>query len=123
MNFPGLDLAWTYGHHAGHALRLMRTWSLAETRAGVDRGEKILVVATTALGDSLLTTPLIETLSQRLGRERVSLLVKAPYAELYEQDPRLHRVFTVRGKYRWAGLQEKLAEDPHRIALIANLTE
>lgn len=123
MNFPGLDLAWTYGHHAGHALRLMRTWSLAETRAGVDRGEKILVVATTALGDSLLTTPLVETLSERLGRERVSLLVKAPYAGLYEKDPRVANVFTVRGKYRWGGLRDKLEDDPHRIALIANMTE
>ena len=49
MNFPGLDLAWTYGHHAGHALRIVRTWSLVETRAAVERKEKILVVATTAL--------------------------------------------------------------------------
>jgi ADP-heptose:LPS heptosyltransferase len=123
MNCPGLDFAWTYGHHAGHALRLMRTWSLAETRAAIEKNEKVLVVATTALGDSLLTTPLVETLSERLGRERVSLLVKAPYAQLYEKDPRLHQVLTVRGKFRWSGLKEKLEDDPHRIALIANMTE
>ena len=83
----------------------------------------MLVVVTTALGDSILTTPLVETLCERLGRDRVSMLVKTPYAELYQPDPRLHRVFSVRGKYRWGCLQEKLADDPHRIALIANTTE
>ncbi len=123
MNFPGLDPLWSFGHHAGHALGLTRTWSLSETRAALERGERILVVATTALGDSVLTTPLIGTLSQRLDPDRVSLLVKTPYAALYEHDPRLYQVFSVRGKYRWAGLREKLAADPHRIALLANMTE
>ena len=123
MNFPGLDPAWTLAHHAGHAVGLLRTWSLPETREALDRGEKVLVVATTALGDSILTTPLIETLSERLGHERVSLFVKKRYIELYENDPRLHRVFSVRGKYRWGGLWEKLDSDPHRIALLANMTE
>jgi ADP-heptose:LPS heptosyltransferase len=123
MNFPGLDPAWTWYHHAARAFGLIRPWKLSRAQEGVAGDAKILVVATTALGDSLLTTPLIETLSQRLGPERVSLLVKAPYAELYGEDPRLHRVFTVRGKYRWAGIHERLAEDPHKIALIANMTE
>ncbi len=123
MNFPGLDPAYTLAHHAGHALRLIKTWSLPETRAALEQGEKVLVVATTALGDSILTTPLVESLSTHLGRERVSMLVKNPYAGLYQADPRLHRVFYVRGKYRWGGLQEKLESDPHGIALISNLTE
>jgi len=123
MNFPGLDPAYTVAHHAAHLSRLIKTWSLPETRAALDQGEKVLVVATTALGDSILTTPLIETLSASLGRDRVSLLVKTPYIELYQSDPRLHRVFSVRGKYRWGGLREKLDSDPHRIALLANMTE
>ena len=123
MNFPGLDPLWSGVHHAGHALGLIRPWSLEESRAKVAAGEKVLVVATTALGDSLLTTPLIETLAHHLGRERVSLLVKTPYAELYQDDPRLHRVFTVRGKFRWEGLRDQLRADPHRIALLANITE
>lgn len=123
MNFPGLDPAYTLAHQVAHALRLIKTWSLAETRAALDQGAKVLVVASTALGDSILTTPLIETLSTRLGPERVSLLVKTPYLELYQSDPRLHRVLCVRGKYRWGGLQQKLDSDPHRIALLANMTE
>jgi len=123
MNFPGLDPAYTLAHHAGHAVGLIKTWSLPETRAALEQGEKVLVVASTALGDSILTTPLIQSLSAGLGADRVSLLVKTPYAELYKPDPRLHRVFSVRGKYRWGSLQEKLAADPHRIALLANMTE
>jgi ADP-heptose:LPS heptosyltransferase len=123
MNFPGLDPVWSGFHRALHRLGVRPTWSLEACRAALDRGEKVLVVATTALGDSLLTTPLIETLSRRLGRERVSLLVKAPYADLYRDDPRLHRVFTVRGKYRWDGLIARLQADPHRLALLANFTE
>jgi ADP-heptose:LPS heptosyltransferase len=123
VNFPGLDPLWTFTHHAGHALHLIDTWSLEETRAALESGEKVLVVATTALGDSLLTLPLVQTLSERLGRERVSMLVKTPFAELYQDDPRLHHVFTVRGKFRWSALEEKLESDPHSIALLSNMTE
>ena len=90
---------------------------------GLQENEKVLVVATTALGDSLLTLPLIETLATHLGPDRVSLLVKARYAELYQDDPRIGRVFTVRGKYRWKKLRSELKAVPHRIALLANLTE
>ena len=123
MNFPGLDPAYTLAHYAGHAFRLIETWSLPETRAALEGEEKVLVVATTALGDSILTVPLIQTLSASLGPDRVSMLVKTPYVELYQRDPRLHRVFSVRGKYRWGSLREKLAADPHRIAMLANMTE
>ena len=123
MNFPGLDFAWSGSHHLGHALGIIRPWTLEQARTGIARGEKVLVVASTALGDSLLTTPLVESLAHHLGRERVSLLVKAPYADLYRDDPRLHRVFTVRGKYRWDDLRTELSKEPHRIALLCNLTE
>jgi ADP-heptose:LPS heptosyltransferase len=123
MNFPGLDPAWSLFHHAAHGAGLLRTWPLAEIRRQLRGNERVLVVATTALGDSLLTLPLIETLSRQIGSRRVSLLVKAPYAELYRNDPRVARVFTVRGKYRWKKLRAELTADPHRIALLANLTE
>jgi heptosyltransferase-2/heptosyltransferase-3 len=123
MNFPGLDPLWRGGHRTLHRLGLLPTWRLDDMRTVLDRGERVLVVATTALGDSLLATPLIETLSRALGRDRVSFLVREPYAPLYRDDPRLRRVFTVRGKYRWAGLRRELARDPHGIALLANLTE
>jgi ADP-heptose:LPS heptosyltransferase len=123
MNFPGLDPAYSLGHHAAHLLRVVKTWSLDECRAALAKGDKVLVVATTALGDSILTTPLYESLAAKLGHDRVSLLVKAPYTELYETDPRLHKVFYVRGKFRWGSLEERLSFDPHTVALLANMTE
>ena len=123
MNFPGLDPAWTTAHHTAHFLGLTPTWTLEETRQPIADGAKVLVVATTALGDSLLTTPLIGALSATLGSARVSLLVKRPFAEIYRDDPRLGRVFTVRGKFRWDHLQDRLRADPHAVALLANMTE
>jgi ADP-heptose:LPS heptosyltransferase len=123
MNFPGLDPLWSGLHHAGHSLGLIRPWSLEEMRARLGENEKVLVVATTALGDSLLATPLIETLSRHLGPDRVSFLLREPYLDLYEGDPRIHRLFSVRGKYRWDGLRRELKADPHRIALLSNITE
>lgn len=123
MNFPGLDPAWSGWHRGARALGLIRPWNLDQARVALASGGKVLVVASTALGDSVLTTPLLETLAHHLGRDRVSLLVKAPYADLYRGDPRLHRVFTVRGKYRWDGLPGELRADPHGIALLSNLTE
>lgn len=123
MNFPGLDFTWAGTHHLAKGLGIIRPWSIDRARAELAKDAKVLVVASTALGDSLLTTPLVETLSHHLGRDRVSLLVRAPYADLYREDPRLHRVFTVRGKYRWDHLAGDLRGDPHRIALLANLTE
>jgi ADP-heptose:LPS heptosyltransferase len=123
MNFPGLDPAWSGAHHAARALRFIGTWSIDEVRAQLAKDEKVLVVASTALGDSLLTTPLLSTLASHLGRERVSFLVKEPFAGLYQNDPRLHRVFTLAGKFRWGNLRDELQKDPHRIALLANFTE
>lgn len=123
MNFPGLDPLWSGAHRAAHQLGFLPTFSLEQCQTALGQGARVLVVAPTALGDSLLTTPLIETLAQRLGPDRVSLLVKEPYADLYRHDPRLHRLLTVRGKYRWQNLRKKLAADPHRVALIANTTE
>lgn len=123
MNFPGLDPLWSGLHHAAHRLGLIRPWSLEEIQRRLGAKEKVLVVATTALGDSLLATPLLATLAHHLGPDRVSFLIKEPYRDLYEGDPRLHRLFSVRGKYRWDGLRARLRADPHRIALLSNLTE
>jgi ADP-heptose:LPS heptosyltransferase len=123
MNFPGLDPLWSGLHHAAHGLGLIRPWPIEEIRARLRQGEKVLVVVTTALGDSLLTMPLLETLSRHLGPERVALLVREPYVDLYRDDPRAHRVFSVRGKYRWNHLRRELKADPHRIALLSNITE
>lgn len=126
MNFPGLDPAWCGIHRALYKSYVLRPWTLSHCRAAIAAGDSVLVVATTALGDTLLCTPLLQTLAETLGPERVGFLVRTPYAKLYENDPRLGGLYTVGGKYRgFCQLKHKLNKTgrPPRIALIANCTE
>lgn len=126
MNFPGLDPAWSGLHRLLKNTTLVRPWTLSHCRAGIAAGDSVLVVATTALGDTILTTPLIQTLSDALGPQRVHVLVRRPYASLYMHDPRIGYLHIVDGKYRgfprlWRSLK-KSGRRP-RIALVANCTE
>ncbi len=124
MNFPGLDPAWILSHRALHGAGLIRPWDLEACRDEIKRGAKVLVVASTALGDTVLCTPLLHALSENLGSDRAGFLVKKPYRELYANDPALGEVFTVAGKYRgWAGMRRKILDGGYRIACIANTTE
>lgn len=52
----------------------------------------ILLVRFSAMGDTLLTTPLIRALRQRHPEARITLLTKAMYAPLFEHNPRLNQV-------------------------------
>jgi heptosyltransferase-3 len=105
-------------------LGFLKTWNLDQARVEFEHGAGVLVVASTALGDSLLTTPLISALAGRLGRERVGILVKRGCEGLYEGDPRIGRVFTVAGKHRGCRtLSRELQKSPYKIALMANFTE
>ncbi len=124
MNFPGLDLFWQWSHHTAHFGGLIQTWNLDECKQALRDEAKVLVVANTALGDSILCTPLIKALSKHLGKERVGFLVKDPYRSLYENSPWIGRVYSTRGKYRGLKrLRDELASKNFRIALIANCTE
>lgn len=126
MNFPGLDPAWSGIHRTLFNLRLLRPWTISHCRASLAAGDSVLVVATTALGDTILCTPLIQALSEELGPKRVSFLVREPYAKLFENDPRLGGVYTVGGKFRgFCRLRHKLNATGRtpRIALVANCTE
>ena len=124
MNFPGLDPPGAGCITPRMALGLIRTWSLAETRAALRRGEKVLVVATTALGDSLLTTPLIETLSQHLGpRARFAAGQGALRRALPGRSAGAPRLFRARKISLEQICARELTADPHRIALLANMTE
>lgn len=124
MNFPGLELGWNTTHRALHTAGLIHPWDLEQTRSAIERGARVLVVASTALGDSLLCTPLLKTLGEKLGPDRVGFLVRKPFAELYEQTPWIGNVFTSRGKFRGLGdLKSQLQPANYEIALIANCTE
>jgi ADP-heptose:LPS heptosyltransferase len=124
MNFPGLQPAWNTSHRLMHSGGLIHPWSLNEARSALDHGAHLLVVASTALGDSLLCTPLLQTLAERLSSSRVHFLVREAYAELYRDTPWIGRVLTSRGKFRGFGsIRCALKNQPCTIALIANCTE
>ncbi len=124
MNFPGLDPAWKGFHGLLRASGVIRPWDLDECRRALEMGDGVLVVASTALGDSILCTPLLQSMSAAIGAGRVAFLVKEPYAGLYEGSPYAGHVCTVRGKYRGLlGLRESLCERRFRVALVANMTE
>lgn len=127
MNFPGLEPAWNTWQRTRRLLGIAPTWSLKQCREALaDPQTGVIVVASTALGDTVLCTPLLDLLSRELGPERVTFLVREPYLPLYEEDPRLQRAFSVRGKFR--GLMEisdhlEVLKPSAKIALVANASE
>jgi ADP-heptose:LPS heptosyltransferase len=124
MNFPGLDFTWQSTHHAAHKLGIIRTWDLPQCQQALHSQAKVLVVANTALGDTILCTPLLKALSNHLGAQRVGFLVKKPYRALYQHAPWIESVYSTPGKYRGLNkLRQTLAHKNYRIALIANCTE
>ena len=124
MNFPGLEFVWNSAHRALRSGGVIQPWNLEETRAALERGARVLVVAPTALGDSILCTPLLRTLGDALGPDRVGFLVRKPFAELYEDTPWFGRVYSTRGKFRGLGnLRRELDQTGYEIALVANCTE
>lgn len=124
MNFPGLELAWNSFHGGLTALGAIRPWTMPQVRQSLGEGGKVLVVASTALGDSLLCTPLLQTLAHHLGRERVGFVVRSFFAELYEDTPWIGEVIPASGKFRGLGaIRSRAAKSGYKIALIANCTE
>lgn len=55
---------------------------------------KILVIRFSAIGDVVLTTPILRMLKNRYPETRIDFLVKSQFAELIETHPALHRVWT-----------------------------
>ncbi len=125
MNFPGLEWGWNSFHSVLKQVGVIRPWDLLECQEALEkRKERVLVVASTALGDSLLCTPLLKSLSDALGPERVGFLVRPAYRELYDGVPWIGRVHTVPGKFRGFGeLRSELQANPYGIALVANTTD
>lgn len=124
MNFPGLDPSWRFVHSLLRAIGVIKPWSIEQCKASLAKGEKVLVVANTALGDSILCTPLLKSLSDALGSDRVGFLVRSSYVDLYQGVPWIGKVFGVQGKYRGFGdLKVQLKKEGYRIALVANTTE
>lgn len=124
MNFPGLELGWNSYHSLLKGLGVIAPWNIEQCREAIGRGAGVVVCAPTALGDSLLCTPLLKSLADTLGPKRVGFVVKQPFVELYEETPWIGRVFGARGKFRGYGkLKTELRQAGYKIALVANCTE
>jgi ADP-heptose:LPS heptosyltransferase len=99
MKIPFLDGLVRGTTLAAHAVGLLPTaagW--APERAAGARG--ILVVVSTALGDSICLTPALDALRAGLPGTRLVGLYHEAFASLYATDPRLDAVIPYHGKYR-----------------------
>ncbi|MFB3820193.1 MAG: glycosyltransferase family 9 protein [Candidatus Methylomirabilales bacterium] len=92
----GLVRGATLAAHGAGLLPTARGWTPGQA-AGA-RG--ILVVVSTALGDSICLTPVLEALRAGLPDTRLVGLYHAAFASLYAGDPRLDAVIPYYGKYR-----------------------
>lgn len=61
---------------------------------------RILVISSTAIGDTLLSTPAIRSLRQTYPAARIVLLVNAPYQGLFSSNPDIDATIAYPGGYR-----------------------
>ncbi len=102
MKLPLVDglVRWsTLAASAAGLLPTAATWSPGD----LDRADGILVVISTALGDSVSFTPALEALRLGAPKARLVGLYHAAFAAMYAGDPRLDAVIPYYGKYRRVG--------------------
>lgn len=123
MKIPLLDgiVRWgTLAAHRGGLLPTARHWSVED----LEHARGILVVISTALGDSISLTPALEALRARWPRTRLVGLYHAVFASMYADDPRLDGVIPYYGKYRRvAETVRALRSSDCDIALLAYMAE
>jgi ADP-heptose:LPS heptosyltransferase len=123
MKFPLLDgiVRWTtVAAHGCGLLPTAATWSPED----LDRAKGILVVISTALGDSVSCTPVLEALRARAPQSRLVGLYQAAFAPMYRDDPRLDSVIPYYGKYRRVSeMVRSLQGAGCEIALLAYMAE
>lgn len=70
------------------------------TELGTDNIRRILVVSSTAIGDTLLSTPAIHSLRQAYPHAHISLLVNIAYQKLFASNPDVNELIPYLGGYR-----------------------
>lgn len=99
MKIPLLDGIVRWTTLAAHGCGLLPTadgWAPED----LDHARGILVVISTALGDSVSFTPALDALRARPARPRLVGLYHSAFAAMYTGDPRLDGVIPYYGKYR-----------------------
>jgi ADP-heptose:LPS heptosyltransferase len=99
VKIPLLDGVVRWTTVAAHGCGLLPT-AAAWSPADLERARGILVVVSTALGDSVSFTPALEALRARARGARLVGLYHAAFAPMYGGDPRLDAIIPYHGKYR-----------------------
>ena len=99
MKIPGLDGLVRWATLGAHRLGLLPT-AARWTPEDLDCARGILIVVSTALGDSVCSTPLLDGLRRRFPHVRLVGLYHAAFASMYRDDPRMDEVIPYYGKYR-----------------------
>ena len=123
MKIPGLDgLVYRTFRALDHLGYIRTVRDLAE--ANLEAVGGILVVVTTARGDSICFTPALQALRSRFPRARIVGLFHHAFAELYRQDPRLDAVIPYWGKYaRWRETIQSLRAARCELALVPYISD
>ncbi len=112
-----------YGFHRGLALTgKIRVPSLDQIRS---RGfQRILIVATTAIGDAILCTPLIKSLRAAHPKVHIGFWVKEAAMPLFKNQAALDEILPYYGKYCRIGHTFHLLKKGHYdLALVANAND
>ncbi len=122
MNLRICDNAIYWFHRVLVKMGKIRASSLGEIQR--DGFQRVLVVATTAIGDAVLCTPLIDSLRAAQPKAKIGFLVSAAAVSLFEGYSRLNAVLPYYGKYRRVKQTMKLLrEERYDLALVANAND
>lgn len=122
MNFRIRDNALYWSHRLLAAAGKIRADPLEKIRK--DGFHRVLVVATTAIGDAVLCMPLIDSLRAARPDARISFFVSAGAACLFEGRSGLDVVLPYHGKYRQVRrTMDWLRAEKYDLALVANAND
>ena len=85
------------------ALRLVRSRDRRRpdpARLGTPAIERVLAISSTAIGDTLLSTPALRSLRLGYPSARISLLANKSYLELFDNNPDIDEIIPYAGGYR-----------------------
>ena len=93
-------------------------------RLGTPSIERILAISSTAIGDTLLSTPALRSLRLAYPKARISLLLNRPYTALFANNPDIDEVLPYDGGYRrFCRLARELRQRRFDLAVILHGNE
>ncbi len=99
MKIPGFDFLVFQSVHLLHGFGRIKTVRTIESIQPASV-RSILIVVTTALGDSITFTPALDPIRRRFPHARIVGFYHHAFADLYADDPRFDRIIPYYGKYK-----------------------